>query len=104
MPEAVYVAPLHDHVYVSQPEATDVFDVLLLMVRFNVKTESHPDADTYVVEYKPLVVYVLPFQVYVSQAEALIVPLSKDGSAIVNTVDPLQPFASVAVKVYVPAV
>ena len=46
----------------------DVVD--LRMVRFNVATESHPTELVVVYVYTPLEVYVLPFQVYMSQTLA----------------------------------
>ena len=44
-----------------------VGDDLRLMVKFNIAVESHPTELVVENEYVPLLVYVVPFQVYVSQ-------------------------------------
>lgn len=54
--------------YESQAVIVVVLVDELLMVKFNVAVESHPATVCVLYTYAPDVVYVEPFQVYVSQA------------------------------------
>ena len=61
VPEVVYVIEFAAHVYELQVMIDSDPDVLLLIVKFNVATESHPLAVVKFAVYVPEVVYVIKF-------------------------------------------
>ena len=76
----------------------------MLIVKFNVAVESQPAAFVPIQVYTPLVVYAVPFHVYDTHSETVVVDVVGDRIVKFNVAVESQPAAFVPIHVYVPLV